>query len=84
MSFNLGNPTGIWPGVTHHWTYWLNDHEDQDSQIATANITTPGATLVANNQGKRIDNNVGVTYTVTITNISGQVGFYNLQGGGLE
>jgi hypothetical protein len=85
MAFNnLGTVTTIATGATHYWTYWRNNHDNFGTQMATADVKSPGATLVAKEQGKRIENNGQVDYTVAIHNNGGVACLYNLQGGGMS
>lgn len=92
---NLGAITQVAPGQSVFWEYSWANGQDMGLQFAGPNYPTsiigPGhlATLVASNQGKRLDGfspNGGamVTYVVTITNVRGEFGEHNLQGGGVS
>jgi len=81
MAFNnVGPVTTISPGATLRWWYsWGSDHGFQN---AGADIKTPGAQLIAFDQGKKIENNGSVTYLVSIRNVDSVPCLHNLQGGG--
>jgi hypothetical protein len=81
MAFNnVGPVTSIDPGATQVWTYsWGGDHGFQQ---AGADIKTPGAELIAVDEGKKIEDGGGVTYFVSIRNVGPVRCLYNLQGGG--
>ncbi len=75
MAFNnVGPVSTISSGATLTWSYsWGSDH---GFQHAGADVKTPGAELIAFDQGKRMENNGSITYFVRIKNVG------NLQGGG--
>ncbi|MDP4261156.1 MAG: hypothetical protein Q8941_01380 [Bacteroidota bacterium] len=81
MSFNNAGPvTSIAPGATLRWSYsWGSDH---GFQHAGADIKTPGAELVAFEQGKKMENNGSINYFVNIKNVGTVTCLHNLQGGG--
>jgi len=81
MAFNNAGPvTTISPGATLTWSYsWGSDH---GFQHASADIKSPGAQLIAFNQGKKMENNGGITYFVSIRNVDTVPCLHNLQGGG--
>jgi len=89
---NIGTSIELEPGQSAFWEYSWTNGQDMGLQLAGPNITEvdPGTlgTLVASNQGKRVDggsnNNVMVTYVVTITNIGNEAAIHNLQGGGVS
>jgi hypothetical protein len=85
MAFNnVGALSTLAEGQSAFWwhTHGAGNH---GTQIATADVKAPnsGAILIANDQGKSLDNNNNATYFVTIRNIGPGSVFYNLQGGGV-
>lgn len=81
MGFNNAGPvTSIAPGETLLWRYSFGG--DRGLQQAGADVKTRNVELVASNQSKFIDLRGFVHYSVDITNISGDPGDHNLQGGG--
>jgi hypothetical protein len=84
MAFNnVGPLTFLAQGQTAFWSYTYGD--DHGTQFATADVKTPnlGAVHVADEQGKRKNNNGVATYSVQIHNRGFGAAFHNLQGGGL-
>jgi hypothetical protein len=82
MSFNnFGQVMTIAPGQTLPIVYWFNDG-DHGAQFAMPDIKTPGATLMAYDQGKVISDRGAVSYSVTIRNDGNVDCRFNLQGGG--
>ncbi|MDP9279839.1 MAG: hypothetical protein M3P00_10510 [Gemmatimonadota bacterium] len=83
MSFNnVGPVTTISPGATHYWWFTRNGGANFGEQHGGADVKTPGAQLVADNQGKKIENNGTVSYHLSIRNADALPALYNLQGGG--
>ncbi len=92
---NLGPIAELAPGQSIIWEYSWQYGADKGVQLAGPNyptsIISPDslATLVASNQGKQLNGNEGngaqVNYVVTITNTSSfEIGYHNLQGGGVS
>jgi hypothetical protein len=85
MSFNNAGPlTFLAPGQTAFWNYsYPSDH---GTQFASADVKAPnqGAVHVADEQGKRKENNGNATYFVQIHNRGTGGAFHNLQGGGMS
>lgn len=92
---NIGPVTEVAPGHSVTWEYSWENGQDMGLQLAGPNYPTsiiaPGdlATLVASNQGKQLQGfapggGARVAYFVTITNASNEMGFHNLQGGGVS
>lgn len=83
MAFELGQST-ISPGDgTAFWWYTLDGGTDHGAECAMANPRTPNVRLDANNQGKKLEFNGGITYFVDVTYRDGvDACTYDLQGGG--
>jgi hypothetical protein len=89
---NIGASIDLEPGQSAFWEYSWANSQDMGLQLAGPNITEVDpstlGTMVASNQGKRVDggsdNNVMITYVVTIANIGNEAAIHNLQGGGVS
>ena len=85
MSFtNVGPLTFLATGQTAFWSYSYPG--DRGTQFASADVKAPnqGAVHVADEQGKRKENNGNATYFVQIHNRGTGSAFHNLQGGGMS
>lgn len=91
MAFNNVGPV-VWVEQGHPLTWWYtrNGGADFGTQFASADIKisdpfSPGAILVAEQQGKQQDSWTNkITYYVTITCIDHGGAYHNLQGGGMS
>ena len=90
MAFNNVGPV-VWldKGQSVTWWYTRDGGADFDTQFASPDIKisdpfSPGAILIADQQGKQLDSWTGkTTYYVTIKCIAHGGAYYNLQGGGM-
>lgn len=90
MAFNNVGPV-VWldEGQSVTWWYTRDGGADFGTQFASADIKisdpfSPGAILVAEQQGKQTNSWTGITtYYVTIKSIAHGGAYYNLQGGGM-
>jgi len=83
MSFNnFLTPVWLAPGGTHYW--WYTFYDNRGAQYATADVKTPGAQMMATQQGEQMETDGHITYFVNITNNGPQWCWYNLHGGGLS
>jgi hypothetical protein len=83
MAFNnFLAPVWLGPGGVHYWWYTFGDN--RGAQYATADVKTPGAQMMAVEQGEQMENDGHITYFVTIRNNGPQWCWYNLHGGGLS
>jgi hypothetical protein len=78
---NFLTPVWLGPGGTHYWSYTF--HDNRGAQYATADVKTPGAKMVATEQGEQMGTDGQITYFVTIRNDGPMWCYYNLHGGGL-
>jgi hypothetical protein len=85
MAFNdFGGLVALPPGGEAYWWYTWGTI-NLGTQFASADVKTAnGSTHIALNQGKRIDPDGTVIYTVTIRNVGSQWAWHKLQGGGLS
>jgi hypothetical protein len=91
---NIGPIFELMPGQSVVWTYSWDNGQDMGLQLAGANypnsIINPGtlATLVTSNQSRTLLGFSGpgamISYQVTITNTSSEIGAHNLLGGGVS
>lgn len=82
MSFNnFLTPVWLGPGGTNYW--WYTFYDNRGAQYASADVKTPGAQMMAIEQGEQMETDGHITYFVTIKNNGPQWCYYNLHGGGL-